>query len=590
MNFPRPARSIGLSAAALLTLVAGSALAAQAQPSQTQPSQTPPAPDRHWVLLPAKVPSASIDPGQQGQAGALREAILSLAASANADQVRRRELRREGPGLFGTVFDERDLPIDESRVEAIESTGASVHQRSRWLNAVSVRATPEQLAAIRAMGYATEPVRRGRALRPIEVLDDPWADGSGGGDDFSARENYGRSAGQVAQIDLARVHDAGFTGAGVVIGVLDTGFVTNHVAFTNPAKPLQVIASFDFVKNDANVGIQAGDSSGQHHHGTFILGTLAAYLPGELVGTAPDARYILAKTEDVAGEYPAEEDNYVAGLEFVESLGADIATSSLGYIDWYTQADLDGVTAVTSRAVNIATSNGLICVTAAGNEGNDIDPATSRLIAPADALKVITVGAVNIVGSITSFSSDGPTADGRVKPELLALGQQTSTVSPTSATGYAAVSGTSLSTPLVAGALACLLQARPTWTVDGARNVVFRTAEYFRLNGFPQPNFVKGYGIMDAHLALVSDCNGNGALDTVDLTTGAGTDVNANGTLDQCECLADFDRSGFADSDDFTAFVAAFGGTGPGDADIDRSGFVDSDDFIAFVTVFSRGC
>ncbi|MDX2016775.1 MAG: S8 family serine peptidase [Planctomycetota bacterium] len=574
-----PRASIGVQAPHIragivaLLLAAGSALAQSAQPE----------PNRHWVLLPAKLADAP-EPTR-------REAILALAASANPDQVRRRELRRETPGLFGTVFDERDLPLDPARVAAIESTGARVHQRSRWLNAVSVEASPAQLEAIRAMGLTTEPVRRGRAVQALEVQDDPWgADGEDGTGEFGARENYGRSAGQIAQIDLARVHDAGFTGAGVIIGVLDTGFVTTHAAFNNPAKPLRVIASFDFVKNDANVGIQAGDNSGQHHHGTFILGTLAAYLPGELVGTAPDARYILAKTEDVAGEYPAEEDNYVAGLEFVESLGADIATSSLGYIDWYTQAQLNGITAVTSRAVNIATSNGLICVTAAGNEGNDGDRTTSHLIAPADALKVITVGAVNISGTVTSFSSDGPTADGRVKPELLALGQQTATVSPTSNTGYAAVNGTSLSTPLVAGALACLLQARPTWTVDGARNVVFHTAEYFRLNGFTQPIFVKGYGLMGAHLALVSDCNGNGALDTADLASGAGTDVNANGTLDSCECLADFDGSGFPDSDDFSAFVAAFSGAGPGDADLDRSGFVDSDDFIAFVTVFSRGC
>src|SRR5262249_51423004 len=159
-------------------------------------------------------------------------------------------------------------------------------------------------------------------------------------------------------------------------------------------------------------------------------GELASYLPGTLVGAAWGASYVLCKTEDVTQEVPSEEDNYVAGIEFAEAQGADVVTSSLGYIDWYTQADLDGKTAVTTKAVNVAPSLGVICCTAAGNSGYDLDPHTSHLIAPADAFDVLTVGAVEPTLEYASFESDGPTADGRTKPEVMAMGTQVNSVWP----------------------------------------------------------------------------------------------------------------------------------------------------------------
>ena len=238
--------------------------------------------------------------------------------------------------------------------------------------------------------------------------------------------------------------------------------------------------------------------SSQHNHGTMILGCIGSYQPGELVGGAYDASFVLAKTEDTSGEYEAEEDNYVAGLQFIEANGADMATSSLGYIDWYTQSQLDGETAVTTIAMNIANSNGLHVCTAAGNEYHDSDPATSSLIAPSDAYRVITCGATDLGGSITSFSSEGPTADGRVKPEVLACGSSTDTVSPSSDTGYTTADGTSLSTPLVACAVACLIEAHPEWTVDELRDALFQTADDYVANGTHDPLFVRGYGVVNA--------------------------------------------------------------------------------------------
>jgi hypothetical protein len=247
--------------------------------------------------------------------------------------------------------------------------------------------------------------------------------------------------------------------------------------------------------------MEPNDPFDQHRHGTLILGCIGAYMPGSLVGGAYDASFVLCKTEDTTGEYPAEEDNYVAGLQFIEANGADMSTASLGYIDWYTQAQLDGQTAVTTIAVNLLTANGVHHCNAAGNEYHDSNPNTSSLIAPADGFDVLTCGAVTSTGSIASFSSDGPTADGRVKPELLARGVSTHTVSPSSDSSYTTADGTSLSTPLLACTVACLVQARPHWTVDAHAERLFETADYYVANGTYDPTYVRGYGIVDAYAA-----------------------------------------------------------------------------------------
>jgi subtilisin family serine protease len=233
-----------------------------------------------------------------------------------------------------------------------------------------------------------------------------------------------------------------------------------------------------------------------------VLSTIGGYKPDVFVGGAFDASFILAKTEDITQEVPAEEDQYVAGLEFIEAGGADLATSSLGYIDWYSQLDLDGETAVTTIAVNTATDNGMVCVTAAGNAGHDEDPGTSTLIAPADAYEVLTCGAVDEFGAMAFFSSDGPTADGRVKPELLARGWATACIYPNDNTSYSESYGTSLSTPLVAAAAALIIDAHPDWSVTRVRSALLKTAADFVANGQPDPNFVRGHGILDVMAAI----------------------------------------------------------------------------------------
>jgi subtilisin family serine protease len=477
-------------------------------------------------------------------------AIAGLASTYPTRAVERRRLRRTSPGLF----DERDLPVAAPYIDAVLATGATRRTQSRWLNAISVELTPDQAQAIAALPFvrSIEPVA---PRRRDEARTRPAGPAPEGG-------FYGRSEDQLTQIDLIDVHTAGFTGQSVVIGILDTGFRRSHIAFNNPSNPLSVIAEYDFVDDDPNTAPEPGDPPSQHSHGTLILGTLGAYMPDELVGGAYSAQFILCKTEDTTQEVPQEEDFYVAGLEFIEFHGGDMATSSLGYIDWYSQSQLNGLTAVTTIGVNTATDNGVHCCTAAGNEGHDSNPNTSALLAPADAFEVISCGAVSGESSILGFSSDGPTADGRVKPELLARGDRTSTVSSSSDTGYTTASGTSLATPLVAAAVACLTSAHPEWSVDRMRSLLFTTATDFVANGVPDPLFVRGYGIVQAGDALAQDCYAD-----CDSSTGLGTlDIFdflcfqnrfATGNSYACECDVST-GVGVCDIFDFLCFQNAF--------------------------------
>ncbi|MDI9404844.1 MAG: S8 family serine peptidase, partial [Limnohabitans sp.] len=296
----------------------------------------------------------------------------------------------------------------------------------------------------------------------------------------------------------------------------------------------------------------------------WILGTLAAYLPGAAIGCAYKAQFVLAKTEDYANEVPIEEDFYVAGLEFVEAHGADLATSSLGYIDWYTPEDLDGMTAVTTQAVNIATSHGMVCLTAAGNAGHDANPVTNHIIAPADAFAVISCGAANADGSIAWFSSDGPTADGRIKPELLARGVNVVSVHSTNTSGFQAVSGTSLSTPLIAGATALVMQARPDLDVDDLRSALISTASRSVAGAGFDPLFIEGFGVMSARSAALTgrareDIDLNGVIGASDLSL-----LLANWGLctepDPIDgfCPSDLDGDGSVGASDLSLLLAAW--------------------------------
>ncbi|NOZ04030.1 MAG: S8 family serine peptidase, partial [FCB group bacterium] len=398
--------------------------------------------------------------------------------------------RRMKMGLSGAGnwFDQ--WPADEY-VTTIRKTGAEIRRRSRWLNAVSVVATETQLETIATLPFVKE-------LQPVFTYRRAWEKPSGiapGASRVVADSlDYGSALAQIEQINCRVAHDSGYVGQGVIVLVMDTGFNLAHPAFDS----LEVIGEWDFVDDDSVTANQttADSAYGQHDHGTMVLSTLAAYAPGKLIGPAYGARFLLAKTEIIAKEIRVEEDNYVAGLEWGEANGADVVSSSLGYLDWYEYSDLDGNTAVTTKAVDIAVGLGLVCVTAAGNEGNR---PWHYIITPADADSVISVGAVTSIGTIADFSSRGPTYDNRIKPEVCALGVNTVCVNPNS-NGYKKGSGTSLATPLVGGSAAVILSAHPDWTPMMVREALLQTA-----SRADNPNNIFGYGIINVWAAINYD-------------------------------------------------------------------------------------
>ncbi len=380
----------------------------------------------------------------------------------------------------------------EEALRAVQATGARIVRVSRWLSAASVEADATILERLRE--------RFGRAaLRPVRS----WA---GERDPRVVRVtpgprrrvgafDYGRSFDQLAQIGIDRLHDRGLTGQGVRVLVLDTGFLVDHPAIDH----LDVLATRDFVNDDADVGIDEGEAINQDRHGTGVVGTLAGYEPGSLIGAAPDVSVLLAKTEVVDSETRVEEDHFVAALEWGEALGADLMTASLGYRTFYDEPDtfayspedLDGDTAITTRAVDDLVAMGVVAISSAGNDGDD--PGT--LLTPADSDSGLAIAAVDSNGAVAWFSSRGPTADGRTKPDLAARGVRV--VWADTWIGVGLASGTSLAAPLVAGAGALLLQAHPDWGPHEVASALRSTASQAMA-----PDTVLGWGIVDAQAAV----------------------------------------------------------------------------------------
>ena len=281
-------------------------------------------------------------------------------------------------------------------------------------------------------------------------------------------------------------------GAGVRIAILDAGFNTLDPAFAGIA----VTAQRDFVFGDSIVHDEPNDQPGAQSHGTAVWSLFAGLVPGRLVGVARGASYLLAKTEDIRSEMRVEEDNYVAALEWADSIGVDIVSSSLGYLAFdngfsYSPSQINGDVAVTSVAADSAAARGILIVTAAGNNG----PGFRTLVTPGDADSAITVGAEDSLGTITAFSSRGPTADGRIKPDLTAPGLDVCAVAGTS---LGRVAGTSFATPLMAAASALVKQLHP-----GIGPTAVRAALQIHATNRDTPDSTRGWGRPDVAAAAV---------------------------------------------------------------------------------------
>ena len=431
-----------------------------------------------WVFLAPK-PNTTPD--------ALRAAEAALTPHARA--------RRERNLGAGHLVDAYDLPVDPTALAAVRGTGAHIRGVSKWLNAVSVDATPQQITALNALNTVTRldlvHSEKSPELQP-ETPSMPRTMTQAPAQKLSY--DYGSSFFQNLLIDVPAMHDLGYHGQGVIIAVLDTGFNNfGHEAFTS----LSVLATYDFVNNDTNVSDQSGQM-GSGFHGTLVLGTIAGFKPGELIGPAFGATYLLAKTENTTWERHIEEDAWIRAAEWADSIGADIISSSLVYLNGftngetgYTWQDMDGATAIITVGADLAASRGMLLVNAAGNNGFVSDPQNS-LGAPADGDLVLTVGATDNQGTRAGYSSVGNTTDNRIKPDVMAMGTSVYTVDPNSPY-YTQTSGTSLATPLVAGAAALVLQARPH-----ASNLVLMNALRNTATNHAAPNRTYGWGVIDA--------------------------------------------------------------------------------------------
>ena len=399
---------------------------------------------------------------------------------------------------LGIAIDEYDIPVNPQYLQAVAECGVQLLNPSKWLNGVSVYATnAAAIDAVNALPFVSA-VRNCPNDPKAQEMKERWL-----ADEMkpvaASRAMYGYYGGaesQVKQLKVNVLHDQGFDGTGVVVAVLDGGFygTDDHPCFDNMRAEGRFLGVREFVFGVSTVYSQST-------HGTSCLSTMAAYVPNTMVGTAPKASYYIIHTEDGAAENIVEEYNWVSGAEYADSLGVDVCSTSLGYNgfdmpQWdHPFAHFDGHTAPMTIGAEIAASRGMICINAAGNNGGG----TCTLGIPGDAEHILTIGAVNSNGNRADFSSVGPTYDGRIKPDVMAMGEGSYVASGYSAWEgeYYNGNGTSFATPILAGAVACLRQARPYASVQAICDAIRQCSD--RVN---TPDSYYGYGIPDFSQAM----------------------------------------------------------------------------------------
>ncbi|OQY27231.1 MAG: hypothetical protein B6244_11220 [Candidatus Cloacimonetes bacterium 4572_55] len=401
-----------------------------------------------------------------------------------AQELSERALQRRLKNRVSPAISVRDLPVADHYISSIAATGATVCRQSRWLNAVSARMTPQQLQSISELLFVRkiEPVRS--YSRSVFVSTD-------------VRDlDYGNAFEQLEQLHIPDAHELGYSGADVLIAMLDTGYFLEHESFSSMINENRLLAQYDFISDDGNVENEAGDAPDQDDHGSVTLSLIAGYTEGVLIGGAYGASFLLAKTEDITSETPIEEDNWVAAIEWAEGLGVDVVNSSLGYSAWYDFPDMDGNTAVTTIAADIAAGLGVVVCTSMGN-GYGVP-----MSAPADADSIISVSSVYLDGFPAEHNSVGPTYDSRIKPELSALGIDAFCADPDNSSGYRVASGTSMASPLIACCAALLIQAHPDWTAMQIREALMMTAD-----NASNPDNITGWGIANVISAISYQIN-----------------------------------------------------------------------------------
>jgi subtilisin family serine protease len=397
-----------------------------------------------------------------------------------------------------------DLPVNQFYIEKVKALGFKVKQKSKWFNGISGWATKQELLNILQLQFVKELDIVYKFKKEYSVEEEKQDSQKKINQNLNNLNkinsfNYGPSFAQLNLITVPDVHDMGYTGAGVTICMMDAGFdLLSHQVFGS----MNIIATWDFVNGDANVE-NHGDM-GNGAHGTSTLSLIGGFFQGQLIGPAFGADFILAKTENTESETPVEEDNWIAALEWADSIGVDVTSTSLSYTDFdppyqgYTWQDMDGNTARITIGADLAVKLGIFVVNSAGNYG--YDPNHNTLGAPADGDSVIAVGSVTSGGGRSSFSSVGPTVDGRIKPDLMAQGSYNYVACNWFTSCYNDNgSGTSWSCPMVAGAAALLLEVDPNLTPMELRDLLRNTASQST-----NPDNLYGWGIINTYAAVQS--------------------------------------------------------------------------------------
>lgn len=392
---------------------------------------------------------------------------------------------------YNIELDSLDLPVNPWYLDSIVSKGAEVVHTSKWLNGAAINTNNDLvLQTIYELSFVDQtsstspmfsmnfmPYNRAPNIASIHLGNNIY--------------DYGDAFNQIDLHNGQVLHNNGFQGQGMLIAVIDAGFknIDEVPGFDSLFINNQIIGTWDFVSKDTNV-------YNDHSHGKSVLSTIATNLPNQMIGTAPKANFLLLRSENTYSETKLEEINWIAAAEYADSIGVDIITSSLGYDNYdspsnsYIWGDLDGETAPITLATDIAAEKGIFMVTSAGNEGSS---SWQKITSPADAKLALTVGACTNTGAYANFSSRGNTADGRIKPDIVAQGQSASLITSTDPSFG---NGTSFSTPIIAGLVACL------WQVDRTKsNLEILDLIKSSSHQYLEPDSILGYGIPNFQLA-----------------------------------------------------------------------------------------
>lgn len=392
---------------------------------------------------------------------------------------------------LGIALNDQDAPIEQSYIQNIQTLGFTVTDYSKWLNGVAVNATPAQVSTLQAQTYvqSVESFAKNSSTVPKFKNVNKWDNPNSSTDKNLTVFDYGSGSAQIDQVNLRPLHLAGYTGTGVTIAVIDTGFPTVDTgsAYSRLWTNSHIKGGYDFVTKSTDIY-----NASLNNHGSVVLGAIGGYIQNTFVGSAPDADFYLYRSENAAVEVPEEELYWIEAAEEADRKGVDLITSSLGYATFddpkysYTYANMNGTTSFIARAAEIAVNKGIFVLAAAGNSG--VLP-WHYILTPADNAKVFTIGSVDSAGASSNFSSYGPNSAGAIKPDVSARGTATTTVmNNTTIT----VNGTSIATPIAAGGVACLIQAFSTMNRDLMRDKLRQTASLY-----PNHTDQMGFGILN---------------------------------------------------------------------------------------------